>query len=80
MQLVVEGAARCLSEEGIDDDGDEEVEEHLTDDDLEEQMESDGESRATALRTQGVLRVAPFRYHLLVALILNALVGDRVQL
>lgn len=49
LQLVEERSARCLAEEGLEDDRDEEVEEDLANDDLEKQVERNSEACATAL-------------------------------
>ena len=65
-----------LAEEGVDDDGDEQVEEHLGDDHLEEQVESHGHSCPAPCRAVEVGWVSPICNNSVVVFSLIALVED----
>ena len=71
---------RRLPEEGIDDDGDEEVEEDLRDDDLEEEVEGYRKTGTAALRPIGIIRVVTSLYNRIVVFDLFALVKDIARL
>lgn len=62
-----------LSQEGVDDDGDEQVNEYLEDQNVEQDEESNGDGRVTALE-----RLSTIRHHALIRLIFAALVVGRV--
>lgn len=63
-----------LTEEGIDDNGNEEVQEDLRDDNLEEKMERNGKSSTTALGSFNERRVVTTGNNRIEAFILDALV------
>ena len=65
-----------LAEEGVNDDGNEEIEEDLRDNDLEEQVECHSEGISTALRTVSVSRVVTTLNDRVVVFVLDALVQD----
>lgn len=65
-----------LAEEGVNDDGNEEIEEDLGDNDLEEQVEGHSEGISTALRTVSVSRVVTTFNDRVVVFVLDALVQD----
>jgi len=65
-----------LTEEGIDNDSDEQIEEDLRDDDLEQQVEVHSEGVTTALGTVCVCRVVTAFNNRVIVFALNALVKD----
>lgn len=69
-----------LAEERIDNDGDEQIKEHLRHNNLEEQMEANSPIRAAAFRTIWVVRISAIGYNAFIGLVFFALVQDGVRL
>ena len=70
----------CLTEESVDYDSDEEIEEDLRDYHLKGYMKTYSEVRTAAFRPVWVLRVVSTLYDTVVVLCLVALVQDRIRL
>ena len=67
----------CLTEEGIDDDRNEQVQKDLRNNDLEQKMESNGDARSTTLRSWPACWVSSIGNDLVEVLIFNTLIENR---